>query len=86
MAPFGNDPCDDDLLNGNWEVRTKRKRKQLWMIAMDRNGGATILPDQEVLIYYGESAFCKASLSLDVLFKAVRHYWVHIDRSERGHW
>ena len=86
MAPFGNDPCDDDLYNSKWEVRTKRKRKQLWIVAMDGKEGANILPNKEVMISYGESAFCKTSLPTDVMFKAVRHYWVHIDRSENGHW
>ena len=35
MALFGNYLFDDDLYNSKWEVRTKRKRKQLWMVAMD---------------------------------------------------
>ena len=75
--PLGNDPCDDDLYNSKWEVCTKRKLKQLWMVAMDGKAGATILPDQEVFISCGERAFRKASLPMDVLFNAVQHYWPH---------
>ena len=48
MFHFGNDPCDDDLYKSKWEVRTKRKRKQLLMVAMDGKVGSNILPDKEV--------------------------------------
>ena len=82
MTIFGNDPCDDDHYNSKWEIRTKMKRKQIWMLARNRKKGANILPKKEVMISYGESAFCKTSLLTDVLFKAVKHYWIHIFRSK----
>ena len=75
-----------DLYNSKCEVRPKQKRKKLWKVAIDRKGGSNILPYQDVFISYGESVFCKASLPTDVLSKAVRHHWLYIDRSERGHW
>ena len=57
MAPFTNDPSDDDLYNSKWDVRTIRKRKQLWMVAMEGIAGANILPDQEVFIYQARALF-----------------------------
>ena len=55
-----------------WYVR-KRKGKQLWMAATNGKAAANTFPDHEVLISYGESAYCKASLPTDVLLKSVRH-------------
>ena len=83
MIPLSNDPCYDDLYNSKWEVHTKKKRKQPWIIAMDGNAGPNILHDLEIFVSYGERAFRKTSLPMAILFKAVSHYWPHMDWSER---
>ena len=66
-----------------WVIRIVNKRKQPMAVAKDNPDGPDFLPECEMFISYSEQAFCKASLLIPVLVKAVCNYWPHIDRKVR---
>ena len=74
-TPLMKEPCYKILYNAMWVVRIDNLWKNHWVGAKDNPDSPAILPEGEMFISYGERAFCKASLPIAVLVKAVFHYW-----------
>ena len=90
MTALLNDPCDKDLYNSTWTKERKRDRSGKAIgspcIAVRTITGLTVPTHGEFFIEYGHSSFCRASLPLQVLFKAMTHYYDAIRKDTSGSW
>ena len=76
---YTNDPLDEEKENSIWMVENRK-------LYMEVKPGCTIPPDNEVMISYGEQAWCSTKFPFELLQKAVWRYRKDIDISENGHW
>ena len=83
MSALLNDCLDTDRYNAEWIKKEVNGRTGLFTSAFK-----DITSHNEGFIEYGSISFCRASYPIDVLFKAVAHYYDQIVRSEeeRNYW
>ena len=83
MSALLNDILDVSRYNEEWVKRKVNGRWGIWTKAT-----ADIPPNEEGFIEYGNLSFCRTSLPLHTLFKAVTHYWNQIMSSteDREYW
>ena len=73
MTALINDILDASRYNSEW-VKEKEKGKLCIMVHAHKD----IAANEEAFIEYGNLSFCRASLPLPLLFKAVTHYYDQI--------
>jgi hypothetical protein len=83
MTALINDILDASRYNSEW-VKEKEKGKPCIMVHAHKD----IAANEEAFIEYGNLSFCRTSLPLPLLFKAVTHYWDHImsSKEDREYW
>ena len=73
MTALINDCLDASLYNSEWVKEKVRGTPRIIVHA-----SKDISPNEEAFIEYGSLSFCRTSLPLSLLFKAVTHYWNQI--------
>ena len=83
MTALINDILDSSRYNSEW---VKEKVKGKWCIMVHAHKDIAV--HEEAFIEYGNLSFCRASLPLPLLFKAVTHYYDQIVSSttDREYW